>query len=663
MIKSTKIDKKADRPLGNHTLLTMPNRVAEPREFQWHIYPHSDAITGNERLRVGDIVSSECNRLRDFKIIDGSQGKIQKSIPQNSHSFCGAATAENIDILLVNRDSFNVPQYHSSNPLPIYTPLEKTNGSNTMRCAYSQIDGRYRWYKDRNMPVYKLCQYLIDFKSDYLTMVRITISNLKLHKSSSLAVYAGRSRDGLQLYYCGSQFANDSSVNHSNITNSDEKNVLKIKYYDDHCNGINSTLQFNSSCGAIYIIHIYNDASFQYETNYQFESKHLPSFDISYEWSKFETKLTKKDLCIDHDNWELDTEEDINIWWEIPVLWWIFISIAFTCLLIFGVIYFCFYHSRWPQSSIKTNNYHRDKTNSDIVQSPLSSPPAKHHLSYTPIRNRFKNHSLKKGNCCVCFGDDGKSLRLIECKHEICMECLKKYVNTALGDISMLPLKCPMHHQGCETVLGANLVQRVLSRSDFHRFQIFLDKAIYGDGMTCIFCHNYITFPPDMTNFSSDNDNVRCPHCTNRFCVRCQQQSHPGFKCRTASTVMNNDPNEMNSHDEQKLESWRKSHNVTKCPGCFKPIEKDDPDTCNHMVHKFTDSIPCVRDRTDYCYCCGIEVTRNHPHYELNTEINHFPDGVFNLCRTMKMKRRPRSAFRSPNSRRIVPTDIFPNEP
>jgi hypothetical protein len=30
-------------------------------------------------------------------------------------------------------------------------------------------------------------------------------------------------------------------------------------------------------------------------------------------------------------------------------------------------------------------------------------------------------------------------------------------------------------------------------------------------------------------------------------------------------------------------------------------IEKDGPDTCNHMVHKSVDGIPCVRDRTDFC--------------------------------------------------------------
>ena len=65
-------------------------------------------------------------------------------------------------------------------------------------------------------------------------------------------------------------------------------------------------------------------------------------------------------------------------------------------------------------------------------------------------------------------------------------------------------------------------------------------------------------------------------------------------------------------------------------------IEKDDPETCNHMVHKSTDGIPCVKDRTDFCYCCGLEVTPDYPHYEkMNPNVNHFPDGVYNDCRVV----------------------------
>ena len=47
-------------------------------------------------------------------------------------------------------------------------------------------------------------------------------------------------------------------------------------------------------------------------------------------------------------------------------------------------------------------------------------------------------------------------------------------------------------------------------------------------------------------------------------------------------------------------------------------IEKDDPESCNHMTHKSTDVMPCTRERTDFCYCCGVEISPDYPHAELD---------------------------------------------
>ena len=56
------------------------------------------------------------------------------------------------------------------------------------------------------------------------------------------------------------------------------------------------------------------------------------------------------------------------------------------------------------------------------------------------------------------------------------------------------------------------------------------------------------------------------------------------------------------------------------------------------MVHKSTDAMPCTRERTDFCYCCGVEVTPDYPHAEAdNPTVPHFPDGVFQDCRAVQM--------------------------
>jgi len=127
------------------------------------------------------------------------------------------------------------------------------------------------------------------------------------------------------------------------------------------------------------------------------------------------------------------------------------------------------------------------------------------------------------------------------------------------------------------------------------------------------------------------------------FCIRCKQTWHFGKqKCPV---------DQMDDH----LENWKMISGAQKCPCCAKLIEKDDPDTCNHMVHKITDSIPCVRERTDFCcklqftsfpWCviiicyddaidlCGEEVTPDYPHEEVKRKgVNHFPEGVFQRCR------------------------------
>lgn len=109
-------------------------------------------------------------------------------------------------------------------------------------------------------------------------------------------------------------------------------------------------------------------------------------------------------------------------------------------------------------------------------------------------------------------------------------------------------------------------------------------STAYSAGMRCIFCRNFVNFPLNMDRVSR----VECPYCRQLFCVRCKQAWHEGVRC-AADTY------------DDSLEAWKISSGAQKCPACRKLIEKDDPDTCNHMVHKATDGIPCSRDRTDFC--------------------------------------------------------------
>ena len=140
-----------------------------------------------------------------------------------------------------------------------------------------------------------------------------------------------------------------------------------------------------------------------------------------------------------------------------------------------------------------------------------------------------------------------------------------------------------MHYESCTGLLQASTAKRVLTEPLYIRFLEFSDRALYGDGIRCIYCFNFVNFPNQIISM------VACPYCMKRFCMRCKKPWH-----------INNEKCALDKIDDS-LEEWKILSGAIKCPACLKLIEKDDPDTCNHMVHKITDGIPCIHDRTDFC--------------------------------------------------------------
>ena len=292
-----------------------------------------------------------------------------------------------------------------------------------------------------------------------------------------------------------------------------------------------------------------------------------------------------------------------------------------------------FYHLRrylrrhWPEGGLAALFCRRIKTYQVVTP---------RHLRYTPRLDELRNRLLRPGKCCVCQDDKLPVFTLTGCGHALCKEDLLGYLNSALGDISMFPVKCPMHYEGCAGSIDAKLAKRVLTQVGFDKFNEFSDRATYGEGMRCIFCVNFVNFP-----LEGAISMVECPYCIQRFCMRCKKSWHFGSRCPLDKV-------------DDTLDEWRKASAAQRCPCCHKLIEKDDPNTCNHMVHKVTDGIPCLRDRTDFCYLCGEEVTPDYPHEEVrNLGINHFPDGVFQTCRKVALREREAERERLKRARRM----------
>jgi hypothetical protein len=258
------------------------------------------------------------------------------------------------------------------------------------------------------------------------------------------------------------------------------------------------------------------------------------------------------------------------------------------------------------------------------------------HLKYTPKWDNFRNNwFLPVGECAICQ-DRTVCFKLPGCHHHLCIEDMHGYIGNALGDISQFPVKCPLHYEGCTSTIDAKIAKRVLDKNAFDKYNEFNDRVSYGEGMRCIFCANYVNFPEE-----GGLNMVECPYCVQHFCIRCKKPWHFESKCPLEGI-------------DDSLDKWKDLSGAQKCPACSKLIEKNDVETCNHMIHKITDGIPCIRDRTDFCYCCGEEVLGDYPHDEVNHPgVNHFPDGVYQKCRAAMQKERDAERERLKRMRRM----------
>jgi hypothetical protein len=464
------------------------------------------------------------------------------------------------------------------------------------------------------------------------------VEDLDFPEDASFGVYSGTSELGRPLYLCGKEFVYDNLYGNRyqpqgpipprEVFEDSEDGMpvpLKDKWWRPSKDAIDDGfgrqdvkdyywemvsfspvcsslpgLTLRSHCGSMFVKIVHNGTGVN-----DVEVK------MSYEWYKTLKKEREPwDVCFDHPFWEpAPVIEEATVAEQIITMVAFVFGGLFLLVGLGGAYYY--FEVYLPNSEIQTNS---NLTNNKKPVKAKKIP----HGSFNPILNALMNRFLLKvGECTICFGDDEKVFKLPGCEHMVCIDCLRSYVHTALGDASMFPIKCPMHHTGCLTVLESKFAQRVLNKDEFERFNLFNDRAVYGDGMACIFCGNFVIFPERMGGVM-----VACPYCRQRFCMKCKVAWHVGVDCTETG--------------KDELEDWRRSHGATRCPGCFKIIEKDDPETCNHMVHKATDSIPCIQERTDFCYCCGLEVTPDYPHYEaVNPSVNHFPDGVYNDCRVV----------------------------
>ena len=196
--------------------------------------------------------------------------------------------------------------------------------------------------------------------------------------------------------------------------------------------------------------------------------------------------------------------------------------------------------------------------------------------------------------CTICFESEFKTIRF-DCSHAYCIECIPKWIQSALQDHSKFPLKCAE----CSELVDTSRAdfQEILTVHDLlERFRKFetsanLDHPVYCPDKRCLaffegpeFLSLDIDQRPDNWNFAT------CPDCHGNLCMACNVAYHVGMTCAQFQSL----PIEDRCREDIDLYEIAHKQNWRRCPQCSAFVEKKDG--CNH--------IRCRCD-ADFCYTCG----------------------------------------------------------
>lgn len=196
-------------------------------------------------------------------------------------------------------------------------------------------------------------------------------------------------------------------------------------------------------------------------------------------------------------------------------------------------------------------------------------------------------HSLCKlpfiNQCDTCYEENVKGYSLA-CSHSQCVKCMRKLFQHALGDNSLLPLRC------CDVPIDMNISTQLLEKKDAERLQRRVEEQEATNKMYCPQCSAFLNL--DLINSTSSTD-INCV-CGTDICVVCKTVAHPGVTCAENKSSQI-DPDELALELSLK-EGWK------QCPQCQMIIELDFG--CNHMT--------CINCRHEFCYKCLQPWSKNN---------------------------------------------------
>jgi hypothetical protein len=175
----------------------------------------------------------------------------------------------------------------------------------------------------------------------------------------------------------------------------------------------------------------------------------------------------------------------------------------------------------------------------------------------------------------VCFEEDRRGF-ILPCTHPYCVECMSSYLQRALRDVSLLPLKC------CDIEIDIQVASLLMKKGDAMLLLARSTELQATNKMHCPTCNQFINL--DLVD-TSEGAEFEC-NCGTTLCVTCRTAEHPLVSCRTNKVTAA-------SFDEQFYELASES-GWKQCPKCNMMIELSHG--CNHVT--------CGSCNHGFCFLC-----------------------------------------------------------
>ncbi|XP_023638901.1 probable E3 ubiquitin-protein ligase RNF217 [Capsella rubella] len=217
------------------------------------------------------------------------------------------------------------------------------------------------------------------------------------------------------------------------------------------------------------------------------------------------------------------------------------------------------------------------------VSIPIPMDPPKQAKTTTP-----------KLTCHICFDDaidTDKMFTVDKCRHRLCFECLKKYIEVRLLKGSVV--RCPYYRcksklifESCKHILKHE--QRVMWLKRKKDDSIPVTKRIYCPNPRC----SALMSETELSKSTGGGEARRlCLKCRELFCINCKVSWHSNLSCQ-AYKWLHPYPTE----NDRKIMSLANQKEWRRCG------------KCQHMIERSSGCVQ-VRCRCGYkfCYRCGVQ--------------------------------------------------------